>query len=212
MTRVTATFLTAVLSTGAAGAAFAQGRSDCRSPQPPTVGVAVGVSSPYVELASGVVDAEPSSSLSVRRGVELTGRADLSVTGPVRVRLEAATARWDVRQTLHDADAGYRVTTEQSIDHMTARHLLALVGVRTGRAPACAHVSAGGGLYSIGFRGALVRRPGFAIAAGVEIPTGSRGTVQLDATLHLIGSRDAPPIASTTVPALSLLAGWAYRF
>lgn len=79
-----------------------------------------------------------------------------------------------------------------------------------GRAPGCAHVSAGPGLYSIGYQGTSGRRAGFAIAAGMEIPIGSRGAVQLDATVHLIGTSETSPIASAA--ALSLLAGWAYRF
>ena len=212
MSRAAAMFLPALCLLAVAGTASAQGRSGCRSPQPPSVGVGFGASLPYLELASNVGDVEAASSVSVRGGVQFSGRADLSVTGPLRVRLEGAAARWDVRQTLYDSDGGYDVISERSIDHMTARHLVALVGVRVGRAPTCAHVSAGGGLYSIGLRGASVRRGGVAIAAGMEIPTGSRGAVQIDATLHLIGTRDAPPLASTTVPALSLLAGWAYRF
>lgn len=204
--------LMVLLSIGAAGVASAQARADCLSPQPAAIGGAFGRSSPYVELASGAVDVEPASSVSVRSGAQFAGRVDVPVVGPVRVRLEGATARWDLRRVRYDTDAAFRVVEETSIDHMTARHFVALVGLRTGRTPVCAHVSAGGGLYSIGFRGTSVRRAGAALAAGIEIPTGSRGVVQLDATVHLIGTRDAPPIASTTVPALSLLAGWAYRF
>jgi hypothetical protein len=206
------TSLLVLISIGAASAAGAQTRVDCLSPQPASVGIAFGRSSPYLELASGAVDVEPDSSVSVRSGVQFAGRVDAPVVGPVRVRLEGATARWDLRRIRYDTDAGFRVISETSLEHMTARHLVALVGLRTGRAPVCAHVSAGGGVYSIGFQGTPVRRAGFALAAGMEIPTGPRGVVQLDATLHLIGTRDAPPIASTTVPVLSLLAGWAYRF
>jgi hypothetical protein len=212
MNRAAVMFLPALCLLAVAGTASAQGRSGCRSPQPPSVGVAFGVSLPYLELVPGVAGGESASSVSVRGGVQLAGRADLPVTGPLRVRVEGATARWDVRRTLYDADAGYAVLGERSIDRMSARHFVALVGVRTGRAPACAHLSAGGGLYSIGFRGASARRAGGTLAAGMEIPTGSRAAVQLDATLHLIGTRDATPIASTAVPALSLAVGWAYRF
>jgi hypothetical protein len=96
---------------------------------------------------------------------------------------------------------------------MSARHLVALVGVRTGRPPACAHVSVGGGFYAIGFRNASLRRAGFAIAAGIEVPTGPHGAIQADATLHLIRIGDGSPITSfSDVPTLSLLIGWAYRF
>lgn len=212
MARAGTTLFLALMLSGAASTANAQARVDCLSPQPASIGFAWGRSSPYVELASGTVEVEPASSVSVWSGAQLAGRVDVPVTGPLRVRLEGATARWDLRRIRYDADAGFRVISETSIDNMTARHLVALIGLRTGRAPVCAHVSAGGGLYSIGFRGTSVRRAGVALAAGIEIPTGSRGVVQLDATLHLIGTRDAPQVASTTVPALSLLAGWAYRF
>lgn len=203
--------LVALLSLGAAGAAGAQSSSDCRSPQPRSVGVAIGRSSPYAELASGFLLAE-GGSVSVRSGLQVAGRVDIPIAGPLRVRVEGASSRWDMRRTVYDADAGYRVVDERSIGSMSERHLVALAGVRTGRAPFCAHVSAGGGFYALGFRDASHRRAGGAIAAGMEIPTGSRGAVQLDVTLHLIGTRDADPIASTVVPAAALTIGWAYRF
>jgi hypothetical protein len=129
------------------------------------------------------------------------------------VRVEGAAARWDVRRTVYDPDAGFQVTDDRSIGTMSARHLVALLGVRAGREPVCAHVSVGGGLYSMAFGGATLRRAGVAIAAGVEVPTGERGFVQADATVHIITMRDGTPITSmSAVPALSLLIGWAYRF
>ena len=147
----------------------------------------------------------------VNGGAQFAGRADLSLTGPLRLRIEGATARWDVRYKTYDPN-GSTATADTSVGHMSARHLVALVGVRTGRAPACAHVSAGGGFHAIAFQGATVRRPGAALAAGIEVPTGAHGAFQADVALHLIATRADYPIASSTVPALNLLVGWAYRF
>jgi hypothetical protein len=200
-----------LISVGAPCVAEAQGRSACRSPLPPSVGVAFGRSSPYVDLAPGVVEASAPSSVLVSGGTQFVGRADLPVTGPLRLRIEGATARWDVRRKSYESD-GRTVTGDTSAGHMSARHLVALVGLRAGRAPVCAHVSAGGGFYALGFRGASIRRPGVSLAAGIELPTGDHGAIQVDAVLHLIRTRDGHPIASTTVPALNLLVGWTYRF
>jgi len=207
-TRVVALLLIAL---GPAGVAEAQGRSHCRSPQPPSVGVAFGRSSPYFDLASGVVEPSGTGSVQVRAGAQFGARAELPVAGPLRLRIDAATARWDVRQTTYDPDE-FTVTANTSVGQMSARHLVALIGVRTGRAPACAHVSAGGGVYALGFRSASVRRPGASLAAGIDLPTGAHGAIQVDAMLHLIATRDGHPIASSTALALNLLVGWAYRF
>jgi hypothetical protein len=122
-------------------------------------------------------------------------------------------ANWDVRRTLYDANAGYQVIDESSIGSMSARHLVALVGIRTGRPPACAHVSAGGGFYSIGFGNVSLRRAGIALAAGIEVPAGGHGAIQADVTLHLIRIGDGYPITNfSDAPTMSLLVGWAYRF
>jgi hypothetical protein len=194
-----------------AGLAEAQGRSDCRSPQPPSIGVAFGRSSPYLDLARGAVELSGPGTVAVHGGAQFAGRADLPLSGPLRLRIEAARARWDIRQRTYSPD-DFTVTADESVDHMSARHLVALAGLRLGRAPACAHVSAGGGVYALGFRGESAWRPGASLAAGIELPTGEHGAVQVDAVLHLIGTRDVHPIASTAVPALNLLVGWAYRF
>ena len=207
-TRVVAWLLIAL---AAAGVAEAQGRPDCRSPLPPSVGVAFGRSSPYVELASGVVEPPGTGSVQVRAGAQFGARAELPVVGPLRVRIDAATARWDVRQTTYDPN-GFTVTADTSVGHMSARHLVALLGVRTGRAPACAHVAAGGGVYALGFRDASVRRPGASLAAGIEMRTGDHGAIQVDGMLHIIGTRDRYPISGSAALALNLLLGWVYRF
>jgi len=198
----------ALFSIGVIGSADAQGRADCQS-QPPSVGVAVGRSLPGFELPDDALY----GSLSVRGATQVAGRFDFPVTGPLRVRLEGAMAHWDVERTLYDANAGYQVTDESSIGSMASRHLVALVGIRTGRPGACAHVSAGGGLYSIGFGTASLRRAGLALAAGIEVPIGRRGAIQADATLHVIRIGEGYPITSfSDAPTLSLLVGWAYRF
>jgi hypothetical protein len=182
------------------------------SAQPPAVGISFGRSDPYIELQRGAVEAGPSGTVSVRRGAEWAGRLDVPLTGPLRARVEGATANWDVRRQLYDASAGFRLVADESIDHMSARHLTAMLGIRTGRAPACAFVGAGGGFYAIAFRDATVRSPGAALTGGIELPAGRHGAVQLDATLHLIQTGNRKPIGMSTVPVLSLLAGWAYRF
>ncbi|MGE3889930.1 MAG: hypothetical protein AB7H81_26210 [Vicinamibacterales bacterium] len=194
-----------------AGLAEAQGRAGCASPQPPSIGIAFGRSSPHLELARGAVELHGHGTVAVRGGAQLAGRADLSLSGPLRLRIETARARWDIRQRTYSPD-DFTVTADESVDHMSARHLVALAGLRLGRPPACAHVSAGGGVHALGFRGESVWRPGASLAAGIELPTGGHGVIQVDAMLHLIGTRDAHPIASSAVPSLNLLVGWAYRF
>lgn len=203
----------ALSSIGVIGTADAQGRADCQAPQPPSIGVAVGRSLPYLELPSDAVGADPAASLHVRGATQVAGRAAFPINGPLRVRFEGAMANWDVRRTLYDPNAGYQVTDGSSIGFMSTRHLVALVGIRTGRPGACAHVSAGGGVYSIGFRSATLRRAGFALAAGIEIPAGRHGAIQADATLHAIRIGDGYPITiNTDALTMSFLVGWAYRF
>lgn len=203
--------LVLVSSIGVPGVAAAQWRGDCRAPQPPSLGISIGRSSPYAELAHGIEGAEPIGPVSVRGGMQLAARGDLPLLGPLRARLEAARSWWDIRQA-RDAGSEFPRANGASIAPISTRHLVALAGVRTGRAPVCAHVSAGGGMHAIGFRDRTFWRPGFAVGAGIELPTGSRGAIQLDATVHLVRTRDVPPLASVVVPSLNLLAGWAYRF
>jgi hypothetical protein len=73
-------------------------------------------------------------------------------------------------------------------------------------------VLAGGGIYSLEYKGARVRRPGVAFAFGVEVPTGDHGAIQVDVRLDLIDSRARYPIASTTVLGASLSVGWSHKF
>jgi len=104
------------------------------------------------------------------------------------------------------------IVADGSLGRISARHLVSVVGYSTGRAPACAHVFAGGGVYGLAFQGVSSWRPGASLSAGIDVPTGDHGAIQFDAALHLIAARTARPIASSTLPALSLLVGWSYRF
>lgn len=199
------------MSVGTADLAEAQGRTDCRSPLPASLGVAFVRSSPYLDLAPGVVEPPAQGSLMVKGGALFAGRAELPVRGPLRLRLEGATARWSVQQTTYGPDGAMPIA-DTSLGDMSAHHLVGLVGLQMGRAPVCAHVSAGGGFYALDFQGASARRPGAALAAGIDFPTGQHGAILVDAVLHLIATRGNHPIASSTVPALNVLLGWAYRF
>jgi hypothetical protein len=148
-----------MMAIGAARPASAQGRADCSSPQPRSIGIALGRSLPGVELAPGVVNVDPGMSVSVGSGAQVAGRADLPLVGPLRVRLEGAAARWHVQSIRYSPGPEVRAISLTSVDRMSTKHVTALVGLRQGRAPACAHVSAGIGLYALTFRGTSVRPP-----------------------------------------------------
>ena len=165
----------------------------CSARKPPTVGAVVGLSSPYFEMESG---------LYAGRGPEVAGRFEVPLVGPLRARIEGATAWWDVKQT-----------TDLKVGTMSARHLVGLLSVSLGRGRACGRVSVGGGLYAASFNGITLRRPGWAIGFGLDAPVKPRHFVQIDATFHLIRiGPDAPLAAMTASPNLSLLFGWAYQF
>ena len=70
----------------------------------------------------------------------------------------------------------------------------------------------GGGLYSLTFRDSTLRRPGVSITAGIEVPTGERGAVQVDVQVHIIDTKSRFPVSSSSALAAALVAGWAYRF
>jgi hypothetical protein len=190
------------------GVAQAQSR-DC-SIAPRGVGGAIGRVSPYLELSQGAVDAVPRGSILVRNGFQFAGRGDFPIAGPWRARVDAAVANWPVvRQTY---DGGLQPASRETVGQVGVRQLAAMIGRQGGRSPACGYVLAGGGLYSLGFRGATVRRPGVALTAGIELPTGERGAVQADVQLHLIDTQGRYPIAFSQVPAASLMVGWSLRF
>lgn len=184
--------------------------ASCQDPVPPSVGFAIGKSSPYLDLAAGAVDGE--GSVLVYGGPQFTGRADVSPGGLFRLRVEASAARWAVQRKIYDPNAGYQLVGDISEGRLAARSVVGTAGIRLGRAPVCAHVLAGGGVFALDYRGAGFTAPGFTIVAGMEFPTGSRGVVQLDVQMNLIHSNGRDPIASSRIPAASITAGWALRF
>jgi hypothetical protein len=144
--------------------------------------------------------------------MQIAGRADLPVVGPVRLRIEGSTAWWEIRRRTYDPEAAFRLVAETSDGRIAARHLVALAGLRRGLSPVCGHVLVGGGLYTIGYPGGAVRHRGVSIAAGIEVPAGRHSVIQADLQLHLIGARNRHPSAVSLLPSASLLVGWSYRF
>lgn len=76
-----------LLSVCSAGLAEAQGRAGCASPQPPSIGIAFGRSSPYLELARGVIDVSGPGSVAVQGGAQFAGRAGVRAS-PVSVSVD----------------------------------------------------------------------------------------------------------------------------
>ena len=192
-----------------AGVADAQSRADCTEAAPPGFGVSVGRSSPYFYLSPGVVEGDERGSVTVRGGPQLSARADLPVTGAWRARIEGGGANWRVTRQTYE---GFQQAARETIGHVAERHLAGMIGRQGGRSPVCGYVLAGGGIYSLDYRGARVVRPGVALAAGLEVPTGDRGAIQADLRLDLIDSRARYPISSTTVLGASLSVGWSHKF
>jgi hypothetical protein len=104
------------------------------------------------------------------------------------------------------------MTANETVGHVEERHIAGMIGRQGGRSPVCGYVLAGGGIYSLEYKGARVRRPGVALAFGVEVPTGDHGAIQADVRLDLIDSRARYPIASTAVLGASLSVGWSHKF
>ena len=196
-------------SLSAAGVGHAQSRADCSEATPPAFGVSVGRSSPYFDLSQGAVEGGQGGSVSVRGGPQLSARADLPVAGPWRARIEGAAARWRVTRETYD---GFQMTAKETLGHVEARQVAAMIGLQGGRSPVCGYVLAGGGIYSLDYKGAGIRTPGVALATGIEVPTGDRSAVQVDVRLDLIDSRARYPIASSTVLGASLSVGWSHKF
>jgi hypothetical protein len=191
---------------------WAQTRWGCQTPVHPSVGGAVGRSSPYLDFRSGVVTDDRSESVSVGTGWTATGRADVSLAGPIRLRLDASGAWWNVTRRAYNPVPPHQIISDVSAGHVSARSVGVSLGLRGGRPPACGHVLVGGGLYSLRYRGMGTLVPGVAITAGIEMPIGTRGAVQADVQLHLIHTPHNALIASSAIPAASLTFGWAHRF
>ena len=194
-----------------AARAYAQGYP-CIDTAPPVIGVAMGRSSAYVYLDSDAVPPVQFSSVQVRGGLAFSARADVSIVGPVRFRVEGSTARWNVERQIYDPDRNYEVISTSSIGSVENRQIGASLGLRGGRWPACWYVLAGAALYSLGFGDTTLRRPGGAITAGVEVPVGERVVIQVDVQLNVIDTKALSPFASTTALAAALKGGWAFRF
>ena len=99
-----------------------------------------------------------------------------------------------------------------TIGHIEAREIVALMGRQGGRSASCGYVLAGGGLYSLGIQGTRVRRPGVALTAGIEMPITGRGTLQLDAQIHMISAAAGHPVVGTSALAANISIGWSHRF
>ena len=192
-----------------AGVAHAQYRANCSEAAPPGFGVSVGRSSPYFYLSQGVVEGDEGGSVSVRGGPQLSARADLPVAGAWRARIEGGAAKWRVTRQTYD---GFQLTSNDTLGHVEERQVVGMIGRQGGRSPVCGYVLAGGGIYSFDYKGARLRRPGVALAVGLEVPTGDRGAIQADVRLDIIDSRARYPIASTTVLGASLSVGWSHKF
>ena len=192
-----------------AGVAHAQSRADCSEAPPPGFGVSFGRSSPYFYLSRGAVEGDASGSVSVRSAPQLSARADLPVAGAWRARIEGAGANWPVVRTTYE---GGQMTARETLGSVEERHVVGMIGRQGGRSPVCGYVLAGGGLYSVGYRGAQIRRPGLALAAGIEVPAGDYGAIQADIRLDVIDSRARYPISSTSILGASLTVGWSHKF
>jgi hypothetical protein len=199
---------TVLVVTVATGLAHAQS-SDC-SIAPRGIGVSMGRSSPYLELSQGAVDAIPSGSILVQNSFQIAARGDLPIAGPWRARVEAAAANWPVVR--HTYGEGFEPIARDQVGYVGVRQLVGLIGRQGGRSPVCGYVLAGGGIYSLGFRGGTVRRPGVALTAGIEVPTGEHGAIEADLQLHVINTDGRYPIAFSEVPAAGLMVGWSLRF
>lgn len=207
---VTGSLVTLLVLAVKAGVVQAQSRADCSTPTPLGLGVSAGRSSPYFDLTRAAVDGGGNGSILVRDGGHLAGRVDVPIAGPWRARLEGSMAHWRVERQTYGAD--FQLSATETVGHVEARQLVALAGRQGGRSVACGYVLAGGGLYSLDYRGASLRRPGVAFTAGVEVPAGRHGAVQLDVQLHVIDTRARYPIANSKVLASSLSVSWKHRF
>src|SRR5439155_7483024 len=147
-----------------AGVAAAQSRADCQTAQR-AVGGAVGRSSPYFEPSRGV--GGPSGSVLSRGGLDLAARIDLPIAGAWRFRVEGSATNWRLEQQTYSIDLSQVIATD-TVGHVDVRQVVAAAGRQGGRAPVCAYVLAGGGLYSLNFQSTSARKPGVALMAGIE--------------------------------------------
>lgn len=188
----------------------AQSYGECSRLTPRGFGVSVGRSGAHLPLDQAAVEAGERAYTSVRSGLQLGGRIDLPVVEGVRARVEASTANWRVERRTYDED--FEPIATDAVGHVDARQVVALIGAQRGRSPLCGYVLIGGGLHSLGYRGASIRRPGFAFTGGIEVPTGDRGAIQFDAQVHIIRRDGRYPVAISDVAAGSITVSWSRRF
>jgi len=195
---------------GSSGVARAQPSGGCSVAGPLGFGITAGRSSPYFDLARELADGGQSTSIQVRSGGLVGGRLDVPIAGPWRARVEASRANWRVERQIYGE--GFQVVGSDTAGHVEARQLVGMVGRQGGRRPACGYVLAGGGIYSLSYQDASLRRPGFALAAGIEVATGDHGAIQVDVQLNIIDTQSRPPVSGSAALAASLTAGWSFRF
>jgi len=198
--------------TALAATAAAQGSSDCQAPQRPSLGGMFGWTSPSAELTRDAVDVRPGESPALEGGNLIGARADASIVGPLRVRVEASAMRWSLARRSYTLEGNHGIVSSIETGRMPMRQAVASIGLAGGRPPLCAHVLAGGGLYALGYQGATFRTAGFALTAGVDLPVGNHGVFQADAHFHMVGTPPGVPIGSTQILVAAFTVGWAYRF
>jgi hypothetical protein len=93
----------------------------------------------------------------VRGGLHVSARGDISIVGPLRVRIEGSSGHWNVTGQSYDSAT---VSEKTSVGSIGAQQVGAAVGIRGGEAPVCWHGLVGGGSHSLRFRDATLRRPG----------------------------------------------------
>jgi hypothetical protein len=139
------------------------------------------------------------------------GRTELPIGGPWRVRVEGAAASWRLERQIYSDDRREIIATE-TLERISVGQLIGMIGLQVGHPPVCAYVLAGGGLYSLSYEGGAHRNPGLVGVAGIEIPAGAHGAVQVEGQLHVITTDSHYPIGSTAVLDGRLAVGWLYRF
>ena len=203
-------FVLILLGVVTTGVAHAQSRRDCSAAGPTGIGLSVGRSlTPLFELSRGTFEAIERGSIQPqpRTSPRWSGR-------PAHRRILARPRRGlgsELAGGAPDYDANFHPVERFTLGHVESRQILAFVGRQGGRSSACGYVLAGGGLFSLRVEEARVRRPGAALAAGVEVPVTGRGALQLEAQVHMIGSGARPPMATGALAA-NLSVGWLYRF
>lgn len=191
--------------------ADAQWRGDCSDPTPLAAGFAAGRSlAPVVEPSARAVPGGPGGSVGVDGALHLAGRLDVPIAGPWRGRVEVSGANWPVERSYYSDD--FQLIGTDTVGAIEARQVVLSIGRQAGRKPACGYVLVGGGLYSLGFDRRGARRSGMSITAGMEVPIGGRGAIQLETQLHMISGSTGDPVVRLGALAPNITIGWSHRF